>query len=264
MSAPCGPRPAHVLITADAVGGVWTYAADLASGLLALDVAVTLAVLGPSPTPDQVAALGGHPRLALIDTGLPLDWLEDDPRRLAAGARALAALARSVGADLVHLNSPALAADAGFGAPVVGACHSCLATWWDTVRGGAMPVPFRQRTVRLARGYAACDQLLAPSRAFAAATAERYRVRPASVHNGRAAGGRSPDAAPKEPFVLTSGRLWDAAKNLAALDRAATRMRGRVEAAGSLVGPTGEGVCAEAIETLGRLDEAALTERLNR
>ena len=45
--------PRRVLMTADAVGGVWTYALDLAQGLNEADIAVRLAVLGPAPSPDQ-------------------------------------------------------------------------------------------------------------------------------------------------------------------------------------------------------------------
>ena len=41
--------PRCVLMTADAVGGVWTYALDLARGLSAQGVQVSLALLGPEP-----------------------------------------------------------------------------------------------------------------------------------------------------------------------------------------------------------------------
>ena len=43
----------------------------------------------------------------------------------------------------------------GFRVPVVGACHSCLASWWAAVRGGEMPPEFAVRTRRLAEGYRA-------------------------------------------------------------------------------------------------------------
>ena len=39
-------RPLRLVLTTDAVGGVWTYATDLARGLSARGVEVTLAVLG--------------------------------------------------------------------------------------------------------------------------------------------------------------------------------------------------------------------------
>lgn len=258
------PAPRHVLLTTDAVGGVWTYALDLAGGLRARGTAVTLAVLGPAPDAAQREAAAAIDGLKLVETGLPLDWIEDDPHRLAAAGRSLAALAAAAGADLVHLNSPALAAEAGFTMPVVGGCHSCLATWWRAVkRDEEMPPAFRWRTDLLARGYAACDRLIAPSYAFMRATAALYGAVPETVHNGRAAP-PAPGAAGREPVVLTSGRLWDEGKNLRTLDRAAGRMRHPVRAAGSLAGPDGPAVAPDHLLWLGRLDAAALRRELER
>lgn len=121
--------PAHLLMTADAVGGVWTYALDLARGLSGAGLRVTLALLGPSPQPDQRAAARAVPGLELIDTGLPLDWMAEEPaaiRRSAVALGALGALARRLGVDLVHLNSPALAAEAGFTSAAFAAATAAL------------------------------------------------------------------------------------------------------------------------------------------
>jgi hypothetical protein len=67
--------PPRVLVTADAVGGVWTYAVDLASGLARRGVVTTLVAFGPSPSRDQAAEALAVPALSLIDTTLPLDWM---------------------------------------------------------------------------------------------------------------------------------------------------------------------------------------------
>src|SRR5690606_38984797 len=103
-------------------------------------------------------------------------------------------------------NTPALAAEAAFHAPVIGACHSCMATWWEAVRGGEMPEDFRWRTELLATGYRACDALVAPSNAFAEATARMYgALKPVVVHNGRKAPpGKGPDRSNR--VVFTAGR----------------------------------------------------------
>lgn len=258
------PGPRHVLLTTDAVGGVWTYALDLARALRGRGTAVILAVLGPAPDAAQRRAAAAIDGLELVGTGLPLDWIEDDPHRLAAAGRSLAALAAASGADLVHLNSPALAAEAGFPMPVVGGCHSCLATWWQAVKGDEeLPPDFRWRTELLARGYAACDRLIAPSYAFMQATAALYGVLPETVHNGRAAP-LTPGVLAREPVVLTSGRLWDEGKNLRTLDRAAARMRHPVQAAGSLAGPGAPAPAPDHLVWLGQLDADALRRRLER
>lgn len=252
--------PGRVLLTTDAVGGVWTYTLDLSAGLAARGVQVTLATLGPPPSAAQRRQAADVPGLAVVDAGPTLDWIEDDPRALDRAGRRLGAIAEEAGVDLIHLNSPAFAA-AGFGAPVVGTCHSCVATWWAAVRGGEPPAVFRARTARLAQGYAACRRLIAPSAAFAAATEVVYGVRPSVVPNGRAA---RPGAGParKRPVAFAAGRLWDEAKGFAALDAAAGRMRGRVEAAGPLEGPNGAVAQARSVHALGPLDQAELAERL--
>ncbi len=257
-------QPRHVLMTADAVGGVWTYALDLAQGLLERGVEVTLAVLGPEPRPGQRRAAERIPGLSLVVTRLPLDWTAPDACSVAEAARGLAALAAARGADLIHLNSPALAANARFPAPVVGACHSCLATWWEAVRGDEpMPASFQWRTDLLARGYRACDRLIAPSYAFMQATAARYGVVPHAIHNGRSAP-TGVASSVREPVVITSGRLWDDGKNIGTLDRAAGRMRGQVHAAGPLAGPDGQRVSLQHILALGHLDAPVLAANLGR
>lgn len=255
--------PRHVLMTADAVGGVWTYALDLSQALARRGVRVTLAILGPPPDAAQKRAAEAVQGLELVETGLPLDWLADGPQPLEQAARSLRDLAAEKRTDLIHLNSPALMDAASWRAPVVGACHSCLATWWDTVRGGAMPEDFVWRTERLAQGYRHCDRLIAPSHAFAQQTAALYGVLPIAVRNGRQR--RSPSLGRlRDRTVLTAGRLWDDGKNMTALDRAAGRMRGAVEAAGPLTGPHGQSVVLNHVKPLGVLTAEDLDARMRR
>jgi glycogen(starch) synthase len=253
--------PTHVFMTTDAVGGVWTYARDLAGGLAARGVRVTLANLGPRPSAAQTQDVTSLQGVELVEADAALDWLEEAPERLEWGSRELARLAAEARVDVVHLNSPAYAT-ADFVAPVVGVCHSCLLSWWEAVRGGQPPGEFAAAGERLRRGYSACDALVAPTEAFATITQRLYGVRPVVVPNGRAAARRG-SAGVKEPFVLTSGRLWDEGKNVAALDAAAALMRGRVEAAGPLEGPAGQRVVLRAALSLGRLEAGAMADRLD-
>lgn len=250
----------RVFMTTDAIGGMWSYTADLSAGLLDRGVDVVVAILGLSPRPDQMAdlPLGA----AVIETGLPLDWLAGDERALVAAGRTLAAAAHDVQADLIHLNSPSYAAGVSYGMPVLGVCHSCLATWWQAVRAEPLPPSVKWKVDRVAAGYAACDVLLAPSESFARATADCYGRLPTTVLNGRSTARHRP--AVKEAFVLTSGRLWDAGKDIRALDRAAAFMQGEVQAAGPLRGPDGVTVQLRTITSLGRLDASAMAEFLDR
>ncbi|QYF87841.1 glycosyltransferase family 4 protein [Brevundimonas sp. PAMC22021] len=253
-------RPGHVLLTTDAVGGVWTYSLDLARGLAHHGVRTTLAVIGPEPGPAQRAEVR-QVGLTMIQTGFPLDWWGVGAAEIVRSGQAIARFADEAGVDVAHLHAPSLSAEADFGVPVIGSCHSCLATWWSAVKGGEMPSDFLWRTELLSRGYAACDALIAPSRSFRDATSARYGVDPAAVLNGRGSARLAPGG--RRSGVLTSGRLWDSGKNVAALDRAAARMRTPVAAAGAVTGPHGETITLSHIESLGHLGAASLAERLN-
>jgi glycosyltransferase involved in cell wall biosynthesis len=249
-------------MTADAVGGVWTYALDLAAGLAAQGVGTSLAVIGPAPDAAQAAAAARVPGLALHHLPAGLDWLARDRAEVAATAQALAALAAE--AELVHLNTPAFAALARFPAPVVAVSHSCLTTWWSTMRGGTPPADIAWRGALHGAGLAAAGLVVAPSAAFARATAVAHDlpVLPRVVHNGRAPAQR-PASGPIG-CAFTAGRLWDAGKGAATLDRAAARLGLPVLAAGATTGPDGSRIALPHLRCLGPLPAPRLAAWLAR
>ncbi|WP_186417326.1 glycosyltransferase family 4 protein [Bosea sp. CS1GBMeth4] len=236
-------------MTADAVGGVLTYALDLATGLARHEVRTTLALLGPAPSEGQRRLAAAIPGLRLVETGLPLDWLAENPEVAETTAREISDLARRHGADLVHLNTPALAI-ASFESAVVSVVHSCLASWWAAVKGGPLPADFRWRTQVMAQGIAASDTLVCPSSALATEIERIYGRRPAVVHNGRAPAELPPHGA-RPHFALTAGRLWDEAKDIATLDAAAGFTELPVLAAGPTTGPNGSRIELRRLQGLG-------------
>lgn len=256
MTVPHGLR---LLMSVDTVGGIWTYALDLAAGLSAQGVATVLAVLGPPPDAAQRKEVGRVPGLKLVVLDQPLEWLAGSAAEVEASGAALAGLASDVGADLVHLNTPAPAAATRFAAPLVIACHSCLATWWRSLREGPPPEDFRWRAELAARGYRSADLLVAPTAWFAGATRAAYDLptMPRIVHNGRhpvAADG--PAAAP--PIAFTAGRLWDEGKGAKTLDAAAALLPFPLLAAGPVAGPNGAAVELRYLLPAGRLAAAGI------
>jgi glycosyltransferase involved in cell wall biosynthesis len=252
----------RLLLTSDTVGGVWRYSLELAHGFAALGVDVTLATLGPPPTETQRLEAAHVPGLRLFCTNLPLEWLAQGPAQLALAGRELARMAKYMRADAVHLHSPALASDASWPAPVVAVAHSCVGTWWRAVRGGELPADLAWRAHAIERGMAAADAVIAPSRSFAAALRRHY-------HRARAIhvvyNGRRPATAGVERnrHVFTAGRLWDAGKNVAAIDAAASRLSVPVLAAGPAVGPHGEAMAPRHLRLLGNLDAPAMAEQFS-
>ncbi len=245
----------RLLMTVDAVGGVWTYALDLARGYRDHGVETVLAVLGPPPSTAQADAAAG---IALVQAGVQPEWLADSAAEVHEGGRRLAALAADVGADLVQLNHPALAAGGAFDLPLAAVAHSCVLTWWQAVKHGPIDLALGWRADLTDAGLRAADLVVAPSAAFAAAVQAAYRLpgRPQVVHNGRAPMTLSP--APQKNVAFTAGRLWDAGKNLAVLDAAAARLPVPVRAAGPVAGPNGDAVALRNLELLGNLPEPAL------
>lgn len=257
------PAHPHLLMTADAVGGIWTYALDLSRGLRARGLTVTVAVIGPGLDQDRradAAAAG----IAVVDLGHRPEWLAETPREVAQAGDALAALVKQSGADLLQLNHPALAAATAFAVPVLAVCHSCVATWWAAVRGTPLPAEFQWQADAVRAGYRAAARLVAPTRAFAEATASRYDLpaTPAVVPNGRAPWPAAAVSPPLARAALTLGRLWDEGKGVATLDEAATLTRVRIRAVGPLVGPNGACIAPVRLETPGPLPEVAVRSLL--
>jgi glycosyltransferase involved in cell wall biosynthesis len=247
------------MLVTDAVGGVWTYSLDLARALCEWDVEVFLVVTGPSPSAEQRAEAS---EFELIDTGFPLDWTARRPDLIRRAGCGLAELAAREGADLVQVNSAALLADCEFDQPVIAVQHSCVASWWATVRRTPLPPDFGWRRDLIECGLNQAAAIVAPSAAFAALTARTYALtRPVhAVHNGRRA--LAMKRRPMEDFVFTAGRLWDEGKNVRTLDEAAARLGVTVEAAGPLEGPNGAAVSFENLTCLGELTPGGIAGRL--
>ena len=247
-----------LLMTCDAVGGVWQYAHDLSAALAGKGVDVVLAVLGPTEHSRWMPTQGRHDPVEVIATNLPLDWLASGLEPLREAGRAITGLAVRHEVDLIHLNSPALALAGHFPVPVVAVTHGCVSTWFAAADGAAPPPDFAWHRAAMRAGLLAADAVVAPSASYAAEVQRHYGLRaaPVVVHNGRISANLS-NLAPAD-HVLTAGRLWDRAKNVGLLDAAAAQLCVPFRAAGPVVGPHGETVAPAHLDLLGTLDEAAL------
>jgi len=254
----------HVLITIDAVGGVWQYGLDLARGMASRGTRATLALLGPGPDAHQRAEAEAVPGLHLIETGRPLDWLCNGPEPILEAGAAVAKLAGELGVDLVHLNMPTLAGAAAFDMPVVAMTHGCVSTWWEAANDEPLDRQFHWHRDLMREGLAAADRRVAPTASYAATIARHYGLSdlPRVVHNGRLPLLRTPLQSAPARRVLTVGRLWDRVKRADLLDRVAADLPVPFAAAGAAVGPHGETVALEHLVPLGQLGAAALGREL--
>lgn len=254
----------RLLMTTDAVGGVWQYATDLAAALAGEDVETVLAVLGPSPEAGQRRAAEAA-GLTVIDTALPLDWLSDGPTPVVRAGEAVAELAAEHDADVIQLNTPALAARTHFPAPVVAVTHGCVATWWDAAKAEPLSPGFEWHRELMREGLRRADIVVAPSGAYAECVRTTYALdrTPLAVHNGRAPLPLPAAAAPHD-MAITVGRLWDPVKGVEVLDSVAKTIAIPFYAAGAVEGPHGERAEIDHLHALGQLDARTLGDFLAR
>lgn len=257
-----------VLMTADAVGGVWTYALDVSRALAQRDVRVALAVLGPPPSDTQRADVAELPNVTLYEHHGRLEWMEEPWADVAAAGQWLLTLAETTRADVIHLNGYCHGALA-WPAPVVIVGHSCVLSWWEAVRAEPAPHHFDRYAEQVTRGLRNAQVVIAPSAAMLHALQTHYGPLPrgAVIPNGRYAADAM--AHPKEPFILSAGRLWDEAKNVAAVCRVASRLRWPVRIAGDTTAPGRDNSNVVDFDTdnvtlLGRLGSDAMSAEMMR
>lgn len=268
-----------VLMTADAVGGVWTYALDLCAALHSHDVNVVLATMGPRPSQMQRTAARSLTNVQLVESDYRLEWMDDPWNEVSAAGDWLLGLASRESVDLVHLNGYAHAA-LSWSRPVVCAAHSCVTTWWQAVHGAQPPSRWDEYRRNVTRGLNSADSVVAPTRAFLDQLRTCYEFsRPARViHNGRMitgqthqrlgetqdADGFSGSSHERAPVILACGRPWDVAKNMAMLDAAARGAKWTAHVIGGVTGPDGQSFVPASLHCLGTLPSSQVDHWLER
>lgn len=252
----------RVLMTVDAVGGVWSYAMTLCQSLQSWGVDVTLATLGPRPSALQTRAVEELGNVRLFASDYRLEWMPEGWKDQEAAGQWLLDLADAEATDVVHLNGYALAA-LPWQRPTVCVAHSCVSSWWRAVHGGALPGEWQAYRCGVQQGLNRADQIVAPTNAFLAELKACYEGswRSRVIHNGiyddMASGNVS--SGQRLPIVFACGRPWDAAKNMSVLDEAAREWPWDVVLAGDLTGPDGSRFASSSLRMLGALsgDEVA-------
>ena len=253
----------NLLMTADTVGGVWTYALDLAKALSPHGVKTALATMGAPLSPTQREAADEVEGLTVLESNYKLEWMPQPWGDVARGGAWLLDLEEQIKPDLIHLGGYAHGA-LPWSAPVLVVGHSCVLSWWEAVKGHAAPPEWARYRGEVTRSLRAADLVAAPTAAMLGALERHYgplretRVIP----NGRGAAAWPP--APKEPFIMSAGRLWDEAKNVVVLAEAAPRISWPVLLAGDTKHPNGGETRPQHVRLLGALPPQELAHWLGR
>jgi glycosyltransferase involved in cell wall biosynthesis len=223
----------RLMMTTDAVGGVWIYATTLARSLGLAGFEVLLITLGPRPTAAQTAMVRGCRGVSLIETDLQLEWQDPAGTDVDRANAVLGPIADRFGPDLVHLNS-FREAIFDWDVPTILVAHSCVNSWADACgeTDAFTGDEWRAYTLSVEGGLRNADVWVAPTRAFREQLARRYGLCQGGevIWNG-VESGRNPYA-DKRPLVLSAGRLWDKAKNLSAVASAAASVEWPIRIAG--------------------------------
>jgi glycosyltransferase involved in cell wall biosynthesis len=240
---------ARVLMTTDAVGGVFTYALELAAALAPLGVELNLASMGRPASRAQRQALARAPVASYREGDFPLEWSDSPWEGVDRAGGWLLELEAELRPDVVHLNGYVHGALA-WRAPCAVVAHSCVLSWWRAVRGEDAPAGWDEYRRRVRDGLALADAVVAPSQWMLRALARHYGCRRGTViANGRSDRWVRPTE--KEPLVLAAGRIWDEGKDLAVLAAAARRspwpvlIAGDAAGAGAAVAPGGAQLLGE-------------------
>ncbi len=260
MNPPSPERrnPQRVLMTADTVGGVWTYATDLCGALAGYGTHVVLLSMGRMPNDAQLRQVSDLANVTLIPTDYRLEWMPDCEADLRRSGEVLLALEQEFQPDVVHLNTY-WHASLPLHSPRLVAAHSCVASWWKACRGTAMPGSWSQYQSWVRNAVAAADILVAPSAAYLREFHSHHGGTPRwrLIRNGR--DNSLFRTGPKSDLVLAAGRLWDEAKNIRLLCEAAHGVEMPIAIAGDPAGPNGEVAPRHNVAFLGNLapDELA-------
>jgi glycosyltransferase involved in cell wall biosynthesis len=233
--------------------GVWTYALELSRALGRRGVAVTLATQGEPLTPAQWTEARAVPGLSVEQSLWKLEGTEDCWADMEAAGRWLLELESRLQPDAVHLNGYCHGALPWRRRPLV-VGHACPLASWEAVTGErALERDVRHRW-EVTRGLRAAGHVVTPTADMLEGLERHYGPLPRSsvIPHARQCEDFLPGPV-REPFILSTGRLWDEARNLEVLETVAPRLDWPVFVAGDCRHPNGGEVRSRYVRSLGHL-----------
>lgn len=208
----------RVLVTADTIGGVWSYAKELVTGLVRQGAQVTLVSFGEIPSPKQIDWIE-VPRVDFRPTAFRLEWMQEAEQDIHASREFLLSVIDETKPDILHLNQFCFGS-LPVSIPRILVAHSDVLSWWKSVKNevpGDIPW-LRWYRATVAQGLRGADIVIAPSNWMLQQVEELYGPldRKAVIYNGRTPTLFNPHVT-KDNFILSVGRLWDAGKQVTLL-----------------------------------------------
>lgn len=252
----------RLLMTTDTIGGVWTYSKDLCEGLLQAGHELLLISMGRAPSRDQLGwanrTCANWPRgFHYLASVHKLEWMQENARCYSDSEGFLLQQIRQFQPDVLHLNQFCYGA-LPVSIPKLVVAHSDVVSWNECCRNS---LPFEDEWFSnyhrvVARGLRAAHAVVAPTRWMLNSVVRNYGpLSQASViPNGRMLPPYSVVA--KKRQAVTTGRLWDEAKNVRLLEQLDSPMPLLV--AGDTCMEGEQSLSSSKLQVLGALSEAAV------
>ena len=226
-----------ILMTTDAIGGVWHYAIDLVQHLMSEQIEVVLVCMGPEPGMSKQETVERLQKKGLIFYHRPyrLEWMDDPWEDIEQANAWIRMICEKEKPSLLHFNNYA-PAGMDWSIPSVLVAHSCLASWWHEVKKEKLPDRYQRYFKTVQKAFQKADTVIFPSMGLLDACKQLYgQIRdPRVVYNGLAFSFSDSlhEFNSKMPIAFSMGRLWDEAKNIGLLLRAAPDIEGEIFIAG--------------------------------
>jgi glycogen synthase len=254
-----------ILMTADALGGVWNYALELAQGLQPYECFIHLVVFGGRLSNTQRLELGRCENVCYTEADLRLEWMDDPWEDQQIAADVISEIASEAKPNVIHFNGYALASRADWRAPVIIGAHSCVLSWWKAVKREPAPSRLTRYREEVAAGLAAADAIVAPTQALLNALEEIYQVDFSGLVIRNGIDPKAFRAQNKVAQILSVGRVWDEAKNIQLLDSIAPDLAWPILIAGEASSPISN--CRSSfshLRVLGKLSHSAVCQQMSR
>lgn len=222
-------------MTADTLGGVWTYATRLCKALESYNTEVHLMTMGAPLSEEQHRQVSSLNNVFLYQSDYKLEWMDNPWEDTKAATQWITSVYKEVKPHIMHFNNYAQVSGE-WRCPVITVFHSCVQTWWLAVKGENAPPPWEKYKSVVKDALFISDCVVAPTAAILADAEKVYGpiARKKIIANGCDI---TDTAIKKRCRVLSAGRLWDEGKNMILLSRIAADLDWPVLIAGNNENP---------------------------
>lgn len=255
--------PLKVLMTADTVGGVWTYTAELCKALSNQNIHFHLVTFGARMQPWQQLEISVLDHVTVYETDYLLEWMENPWGDLEESGAYLLSLQKVIQADLIHLNGYVYGA-LDWEVPVVMVAHSDVFSWFRAVKKENPGSDWTTYFTKVKKGLSEANHIVAPSNAMMFELNVIYALKKnyTIIYNSRSSALFASGI--KEKTIFCMGRIWDEAKNVKLLVDAAPKIPYPIKIAGD---NQFEGnhvdITNSNVQNLGKLDSLNIAKELS-